>query len=163
MPNAIDLVAEVLAQRKAFERVAKDLCVTLRKAFRHYPWVGVYLLENGDTLVLKAWDGAQATEHGRIPVGQGICGLAAREKRTVIVDDVSKDPRYLQCFLSTRSEIVVPLFKNGKVVGEIDIDGDQVAAFNETDRIFLEWCAERLGKLVPGEGVRDARAPGAAP
>lgn len=122
-----------------------QFCRTLRAGMPHYNWVGVYLLEEeGAMLVLRGWDGPAATEHVRIPVGQGICGLAAREARTVIVDDVRADPRYLQCFLQTRAEIVVPIFSGGRVIGEIDIDSDEVGAFNATDRIFLGWCAERI-------------------
>jgi putative methionine-R-sulfoxide reductase with GAF domain len=72
-----------------------------------YSWVGIYLVEGKD-LVLDAWSGPAATEHTRIPIGKGVCGFAAKAGRTEIVSDVSKDPRYLQCFLSTKSEIVVP-------------------------------------------------------
>jgi len=104
------------------------------------------MIEGGDTLVLKAWDGPAPTEHVRIPIGQGICGLAAREDRTVVVDDVRADPRYLQCFLHTRAEIVVPIRVRGAVAGEIDIDSDMPAAFGETDAVLLEWLADRLGR-----------------
>lgn len=125
------------------------LCRALRAGVPHYDWVGVYLLEeNGTMLVLRCWDGPAATEHVRIPVGQGICGLAAREVRTVIVDDVNADPRYLQCFLGTRAEIVVPILAGGRVLGEIDIDSDRVGAFNATDRMFLEWCAARISAAL---------------
>jgi L-methionine (R)-S-oxide reductase len=82
----------------------------------------------------------------RIPIGQGICGLAAREGRTVIVGDVNADPRYLACFPSTRSEIVVPIFKDSRVIGEIDIDSDMLYAFTEKDREFLEQVAALLGE-----------------
>ncbi|MBI1741790.1 GAF domain-containing protein [Candidatus Acetothermia bacterium] len=116
----------------------------LRKQVKHYNWVGIYMLE-GEELVLRAWDGPEATEHVRIPIGAGICGLAAREKRTVIVGDVNTDPRYLACFPYTRSEIVVPLFKTGKVIGEIDIDSNTPHAFTEKDRSFLEQIAHFLG------------------
>jgi GAF domain-containing protein len=104
------------------------------------------MIEGADTLVLKAWAGPQATEHVRIPIGQGICGLAAREAKTVVVDDVNKDPRYLACFLNTRSEIVVPIFSDGRVVGEIDIDSDRPSAFTQADRDLLEAVAGELGK-----------------
>ncbi len=131
------------------EDLLTQFCRALRAGVPHYNWVGVYLLEEeGTMLVLRGWDGPAATEHVRIPVGQGICGLAAREAQTVIVDDVRADPRYLQCFLQTRAEIVVPIFSAGKVIGEIDIDSDRVAAFNATDKLFLEWCAERLAAAV---------------
>lgn len=112
----------------------------LHKRFDHYSWLGIYLVE-GDDLVLGPWRGPEATEHIRIPVGQGICGAAAASGQTEIVDDVNADPRYLACFPSTRSEIVVPIAYEGRVVGEIDIDSDQAAAFSENDRAFLERVA----------------------
>ena len=122
-----------------------EVCRYLVHEFAHYPWVGVYRLE-GPTLVLEAYNGPEATEHVRIPVDRGICGQAARENRTVIVDDVRAAPEYLACFLSTRSEIVVPIRDGASVLGEIDIDGNQVKAFDESDRRFLERVA---AKLVP--------------
>jgi GAF domain-containing protein len=111
--------------------------------FEHYSWVGIYLVE-GDDLVLGPWKGPQATEHVRIPVGQGVCGAAAASGETEIVDDVNADPRYLACFPSTRSEIVVPIAREGRVVGEIDIDSDRPAAFDASDRAFLEQVAELI-------------------
>jgi GAF domain-containing protein len=112
----------------------------LHDRFDHYSWVGIYLVE-GDDLVLGPWKGPQATEHVRIPIGQGICGAAAASGETEIVDDVSADPRYLACFVSTRSEIVVPIAHKGRVVGEIDIDSDKPAAFSQEDRKFFERVA----------------------
>jgi GAF domain-containing protein len=148
MSNPLEDLARLFEEPRTFEALAQELCTYLRKTFSHYNWVGVYMLEGGDTLVLKAWDGLAATEHVSIPIGAGICGLAAREKRTVVVDDVRQDPRYLACFLGTRSEIVVPIFAQGEVAGEIDIDGDQVAAYNAADRALLEWCARKLGAAL---------------
>jgi GAF domain-containing protein len=113
----------------------------LEEGFDHYSWVGIYLVE-GDDLVLGPWQGPEATEHTRIPVGQGVCGAAAASGITEIVDDVNADPRYLACFPSTRSEIVVPIALDGRVVGEIDIDSDRPAAFGDDDREFLERVAE---------------------
>jgi len=115
----------------------------------HYSWVGVYLVE-GDDLVLGPWNGPEATGHVRIPVGQGVCGAAAASGKTEVVDDVNADPRYLACFASTRSEIVVPISREGRVVGEIDIDSDQPAAFGDADREFLERVAESIAQLSVG-------------
>jgi GAF domain-containing protein len=128
-----------------FAQALQRTVTFLRKNVTRYSWVGVYMLED-DELVLRAWDGPQATQHVRIPIGQGICGLAAREGRTVIVGDVNADPRYLACFTSTRSEIVVPIFKDSRVIGEIDIDSDMLYAFTEKDREFLEQVAALLGE-----------------
>ncbi len=111
-----------------------------------YSWVGIYLVEGKD-LVLDAWSGPAATEHTRIPIGKGVCGFAAKAGRTEIISDVSKDPRYIQCFLSTKSEIVVPITSGGSVVGEIDIDGDQLDAFTSLDREFLEAIARKASTV----------------
>ena len=119
----------------------------------HYSWVGIYLVD-GDDLVLGPWNGPQATEHVRIPVGQGVCGAAAASGETEVVDDVNADPRYLACFPSTRSEIVVPIFHDGRVVGEIDIDSDRPAAFGEDDREALERIALQIGRCCVPAGDR---------
>jgi len=122
------------------EDVLQRVVDVLHDEVEHYSWVGIYLVE-GDDLVLGPWRGPQATEHVRIPVGQGVCGAAAASGETEIVDDVNADPRYLACFASTRSEIVVPISHEGRVVGEIDIDSDRPAAFGEDDRVLLERVA----------------------
>jgi len=122
------------------EDVLQRVVDVLHDEVEHYSWVGIYLVE-GDDLVLGPWRGPQATEHVRIPVGQGVCGAAAASGETEIVDDVNADPRYLACFPSTRSEIVVPISHEGRVVGEIDIDSDRPAAFGEDDRVLLERVA----------------------
>ncbi len=124
-----------------------EVCRYLSTEFPHYPWVGIYRVD-GETLVLDAWEGPEATEHTRIPIARGICGQAAREGRTVIVDDVSANPEYLACFLSTRSEIVVPIREGPTVIGEIDIDGNAVRAFDASDRGFLERVAVRIAPAV---------------
>jgi GAF domain-containing protein len=122
---------------------ALDNVVDVLTQVAHYNWVGIYLLD-GDTLVLGPFRGAE-TEHVRIPIGQGICGLAARTAATVNVPDVNQDSRYLACFLSTRSELVVPIFDpDGKVVGEIDNDSDTVNAFTQVD----ESVVERIARLL---------------
>jgi GAF domain-containing protein len=120
--------------------VLQSVVDVLHDEFENYSWIGIYLVE-GDDLVLGPWNGPEATEHVRIPVGQGICGAAAATGETEIVDDVNADERYLACFPSTRSEIVVPIAREGRVVGEIDIDSDRPAAFGDDDRDFLQRVA----------------------
>jgi len=128
-------------------KAAKEAIVKLlNSSVPTYSWVGIYSVE-GSELVLDAWSGPAATEHVRIPIGRGVCGFAAKAGKTEIVSDVSKDPRYLQCFLSTRSEIVVPISNKGVVLGEIDIDGDQLDAFSSIDREFLEAVARKASGL----------------
>jgi L-methionine (R)-S-oxide reductase len=134
----------VAARPDAHERLPLETVRLLKKHFDQYNWVGIYFLE-GEELVLGPFLGLQSP-HTRIKMDSGICGAAAREERTVIVSDVHSDPRFLACSIDTRSEIVVPIFKNGDVVGEIDIDSDTPEAFSESDRFFLERIARLLGR-----------------
>ena len=131
------------SQRKA---ITDFVCRELRRV-PHYTWVGIYAVEGAD-LVLASWSGPSATQHVRIPVGQGICGAAITERETVVVPDVNEDARYLQCFLNTRSEIVVPIFRDGAPVAEIDVDSDRRDAFTPTDRVFLESVAEEVAAIL---------------
>jgi L-methionine (R)-S-oxide reductase len=131
----------------ALDALYQAVCDRLNAGLATYNWVGIYLVE-GDELVLRAWSGPAPTEHVRIPLDQGICGWAASTGETVIVDDVSQDERYLQCFLNTRSEIVVPIKRGDTVYGEIDVDGDLIGAFGERDRRLLEAIAGELAALI---------------
>lgn len=133
---------ELLLKRKPTD-VMQRVVDFLYEQFEYYSWVGIYTVAGRD-LVLGPWRGEQATEHILIPIGRGICGSAAQSGKTEIVDDVSKDERYLACFLSTRSEIVVPIKHGGVVVGEIDIDSTTFSAFTQDDKVFLEKVASML-------------------
>jgi L-methionine (R)-S-oxide reductase len=141
--NAVLAMAAGDRSPEPFDAVLGRVATALRQGFSHYTGVYLYWLESGDTLVLRAFCG-RPTEHTRIPVGQGICGRAARERRTVVVEDVNADPAYLACSLETRSEIVVPVIRGREVLGEIDIDSDVPAAFTPADREFLEKLASQL-------------------
>lgn len=138
--GALESVDRIVNRESDADEVLRRVVEVLHDRFGHYSWVGIYLVE-GDDLVLGPWRGPQATEHVRIPIGQGICGAAAASGATEIVDDVSADDRYLACFVSTRSEIVVPIAYDGRVVGEIDVDSDAPAAFGAEDQRFLERVA----------------------
>ena len=118
----------------------------LRRERPHYHWVGVYLLRDKE-LVLGPYVG-KPTPHTRIPLNKGVCGAAASTGQTLIVDDVNADPRYLACSLETRSEIVVPIQHRGRILGEIDIDSDQAAAFTPDDRNLLEAVAALLAEMM---------------
>jgi L-methionine (R)-S-oxide reductase len=119
----------------------------LKQHMSDYTWVGIYLLD-GHELVLGPFLG-KPSPHTRIPLNQGICGAAASQGETIIVDDVDADPRYLACSLETRSEIVVPLVRDGHVIGEIDIDSDKKAAFGPNDKALLESVATLLAGKFP--------------
>jgi L-methionine (R)-S-oxide reductase len=148
--DALNVVRTIVAEAPGPEAAAQRVVEALHDRFGHYDWVGIYWLDvDANELVLGPWLGPEATEHTRIPVGIGICGAAAASGQTVIVDDVDADPRYLACFSTTRSEIVVPIFADGHVIGEIDIDGSDLAAYDETDARFLEEVAALLAPLRP--------------
>ena len=129
------------------ENVLQKIVDFLYENFEKYTWVGIYIVEDG-TLVLGPWGGKQATEHTRIPVGKGICGSSAATGKTELISDVNSDNRYLACFVSTKSEIVVPIKKEGHVIAEIDIDSDVRDAFNNEDKIFLEKIADMLKEHI---------------
>ena len=142
-----DTVAREIAAAPDANAAMERAVATLKARLSHYSWVGVYLLE-GNELVLGPFLG-KPSPHTRIPLNRGICGAAASQKATIIVDDVNSDPRYLACSLETKSEIVVPIMKGEAVLGEIDIDSDKHAAFTAADRTLLEAVAQALGeKLV---------------
>lgn len=120
----------------------------LHETMPKYNWVGFYMLENSEPmLALGPFEGAM-TPHTRIPLNEGICGAAASSGKTVVVDDVNSDPRYLACSIETKSEIVVPVFVRGKVVGELDIDSHFPAAFTPEDRELVEHCTAVVGKYL---------------
>ena len=156
-PHKLDQVRKAADQLSSESRTADELMegitVLLNKEMLKYNWVGFYMMEPGadpPVLVLGHYQGAM-TPHTRIPLNQGICGAAASSGKTVVVDDVKKDQRYLACSLETKSEIVVPVFAHGQVAGELDIDSHFAAAFAHGDRELVEYCAQLVGKRLEKE------------
>ena len=148
--DSLNAIRAALAEAPEPEAAAQRVVEQLRDRFHHYDWVGIYWVSgDGKDLVLGPWTGPEPTEHTRIPIGTGICGAAAASGMTEIVADVDSDPRYLACFASTRSEIVVPIFEGSDVVGEIDVDGSDPDAFDDTDARFLEEVAALIAPLRP--------------
>jgi L-methionine (R)-S-oxide reductase len=132
-------------------RAAMNQAVRLLKdGVPQYTWVGIYLVDRNE-LVLGPYLG-KPSPHTRIALGRGICGAAAAEKATIIVDDVNADARYLACSLETQSEIVVPIMQNDEVLGEIDIDSDRRAAFGPADLRLLEPVAALLAERMAEDG-----------
>lgn len=114
--------------------------------FPHFTWVGFYFLKDGK-LHVGPYVGAP-TPHEIIEPSQGICGAAVSQRRTIIVDDVNADPRYLACSLATKSEIVIPLSIDGKIIGELDIDSDRPAAFGEKEKMLLEELSQLIARRL---------------
>jgi L-methionine (R)-S-oxide reductase len=137
------------AAAQSLDLLQKETTQAIAGALPDYNWVGFYMLDPHDPemLVLGPFVG-EPTPHVRIPIHQGICGSAVALGETIIVDDVDADPRYLSCSIRTRSEIVTPIWVDGKVVGELDIDSHTTAAFTDADRSFLEQVAEIVGGFI---------------
>jgi GAF domain-containing protein len=166
LPTATEM-ASILTQIRALASGAPSLkalqegiVAIIAERLPHYHWSGFYMLDPGDseTLVLGSYAG-EPTPHVRIPVTQGICGAAAASGQTVVVDDVNRDPRYLSCSIKTKSEIVVPIYAHGRVVGEIDIDSHSPAAFKDADRGFLEEAAGVVGAYIESHSVTSRYIP----
>jgi len=138
-------VNSLIESGKDRNEILKDVVALLKKSFSRYNWVGIYLME-GEELVLGPYLG-KPSPHTRITLDKGICGAAASEKRTIIVPDVTQDTRYLACSPETKSEIVVPIMKGEKPVGEIDVDSDAKDAFHESDKNVLERVSSTLSAL----------------
>ena len=124
--------------------VLANTSAALREAFGFF-WIGFYLVKNGE-LVLGPFQGDAACF--RIRKGRGVCGTAWAEAQTQVVPDVEQFPGHIACSSLSKSEIVVPIFQGDEVIGVLDIDSDQLATFDETDRIYLERMMEILSKQL---------------
>lgn len=140
--DLLTAIRSAVAAAPTVDSAMQQVVRLLKDGVPYYTWVGIYVVE-GDELVLGPYLG-KPSPHTRIPLGKGICGAAVTEKATIVVDDVNADPRYLACSLETKSEIVVPIMRGARALGEIDIDSDQPAAFGPRDRALLEPAAALL-------------------
>ncbi|WP_102408498.1 GAF domain-containing protein [Parabacteroides bouchesdurhonensis] len=111
-----------------------NVSAALKQTFNFF-WTGFYRVK-GDMLVLSPFQGLIACT--RIKYGKGVCGTAWKEARTIIVPDVDKFPGHIACNAASKSEIVVPLLKDGNVIAVLDIDSDRLNCFDETDSAYLE-------------------------
>jgi L-methionine (R)-S-oxide reductase len=155
-PTSLIEALDALAREASTASGLMDSVVSLlHESLKNYNWVGFYMLEKDageDVLVLGPFRGA-ATPHTRIPLNQGICGAAASSGETVVVDNVGSDARYLACSLETKSEIVVPIFARGKVIGELDIDSHVPSAFGGEDRRLCEHAARLVGRWLEAHAI----------
>ena len=138
---------KILASGSSLERKLEGIATLLANEIDYYDWVGFYLVEEPgrEELVLGPYVGAE-TEHVKIPFGKGICGQAAATGETIIIQDVTKVTNYLSCAPDVVSEIVVPIFSEGKIVGELDIDSHELGPFSWDDRELLEYICVALAE-----------------
>ena len=137
-----------LETSSSFDESLKWICNLLKKRVEKYHWVGYYMNdEKNKRLVLKCFSG-KPTSHKIIPYGKGVCGQVANKKKTIIVDDVESEENYISCNIDVKSEIVVPLFLNNIIIGQIDIDSNFPSAFNSHDELFLIEINSLVSKLL---------------
>ena len=125
-----------------------EICQLLHDNIDYYNWVGFYF-RNGDKeeLKLRTYVGEE-TEHTIIPFGKGICGQVAVSNENFVVPDVQAQDNYIACSFSVKSEIVIPLFKDGENIGQIDIDSETPDPFTEKDERFLEFVNQEVAKIL---------------
>lgn len=124
------------------------ICEVLRDTITYYDWVGFYFANQKEkTLHLKAYAG-EPTDHTVIPFGKGICGQVAESNSNFVVPDVQAQDNYISCNIHVKSEVVIPLFKNGSNIGQIDIDSNTINAFSKEDEYFLEWVNKQVATIL---------------
>ena len=147
-PKLKEVVQKISASKGFKKQKLRRIAVLLDRYIPHFNWSGFYLANDAEkNLYLGPYVGA-STEHKVIPYGEGICGQAADTHESFIVDDVNKEDNYLACSIYVKSELVVPIMKDDKFLGEIDIDSNEKEAFSHTDKLFLEDIAEIIADFV---------------
>jgi GAF domain-containing protein len=142
-------LTEVINQKGLFiKEKMQTVCDLLQLHISTYDWVGFYMAhETAPTLHL--WNQAgEPTDHTVIPFGRGICGQVAISNSNFVVADVQAQDNYIACSIHVKSEIVIPMFKKGKNIGQIDIDSNTINAFNDEDERFLEWLNELIAQYL---------------
>ena len=133
-------IKEIVSSQIERSEKLKSICEFLKDNIPHYDWVGFYIVDDFEKELYLGPYAGDRTEHTRIPFGKGIYGQVAEKGNLVIIQDVSKQSNYLSCSLNVKSEIVVPIFKNGKLTAELDID-------SHSDSPFTEWDEKVLKKI----------------
>ena len=122
-----------------------NICATLKYNMPDYFWVGIYL-KKGDELVLGPFQGPVACTRIKLP--QGVCGTAVKERKTIIVNDVSTFPGHIACSAESKSEIATPIFKDDEVIAVLDVDSDKYSSFDDTDKLYLEKLSQIISELI---------------
>jgi L-methionine (R)-S-oxide reductase len=148
------IVAIVTSSASAHDQL-QAICQLLQEQIPYYDWVGFYLVEPGTNMLVLGPFVGEPTEHTRIPFGRGICGQAAERKSTFVVQDVAAQTNYLSCSTKVRSEIVVPIVRDGEVLGELDIDSHTPSPFTPADEVLLE----RVCAMLPAQLLSAAHRP----
>ena len=140
-------IDQFISSGKTQIEILADTCALLKTNVYHYDWVGFYIADESNTMLLLGQFSGKKTEHTEIPVGKGVCGQVAQSKQLKIVQDVSQEGNYIACSIDVQSEIVVPILKEGIFVAEIDIDSHSPAPFTTEDEEFLTLVCQKLSVL----------------
>lgn len=141
-------ISEIINDNSSVDHRLTSVCEVLQENIDYYDWVGFYFANHEErTLHLKAFAG-EPTDHTVIPFGKGICGQVAVSNQNFVVEDVKAQDNYIACSINVKAEIVVPLFKNGVNIGQIDIDSNTPDPFSEKDERFLEWINEQVALIL---------------
>jgi len=141
-------ITNIINNTQTIENKLQEICDLLRNSIIYYDWVGFYF-RNGSRPELKlAQFSGKPTEHTLIPFGKGICGQVAISNKNFVVQDVTEQDNYISCGLDVKSEIVVPIFKDGVNIGQIDIDSHKKNAFTKNDENYVEFICEQVSKII---------------
>jgi len=146
-PQIKSKILDITNNNNSLEEKLQAICDYLKDMVSYYDWVGFYFI-NGEKEELKLANfSGEPTDHTIIPFGKGICGQVALSNENFIVQDVSEQNNYISCGWKVKSEIVIPIFLNGKNIGQIDIDSHTVRPFTEEDTDLLEFVCQEVAKL----------------
>jgi GAF domain-containing protein len=147
IPQLKESITAIAENNQSISEKRQAICDYLKQEIDYYNWVGFYF-KNGDKEELKLAEFAgEPTEHIVIPFGKGICGQVAISNKNFMVPDVTSQDNYISCGFKVKSEIVIPVFVNGKNVGQIDIDSHITNPFSEADELFLEFVCEKVAQF----------------
>ena len=125
-----------------------NVCVLLKDKVDYYDWVCFYFANHEQkTLHLETYTG-EKTDHTIIPFGKGICGQVAETNANFVVPDVNAQDNYIACSITVKAEIVIPIFKDGTNIGQLDIDSNTPDPFTKEDERFLEWICEQVAIIL---------------
>ena len=142
------IIEQIILLKEDLEFKLQQICDLLEREVSYYDWVGFYF-KNGDKEELKlAQFTGEETEHTIIPFGKGICGQVAVSNKNFVVQDVAEQENYISCGWKVKSEIVIPIFVNGKNIGQIDIDSHTANIFSSEDEELLEFVCEKVAFLI---------------
>lgn len=147
--NILNQVNKLVETETDSTKVMKETCILINSNLPTYNWVGFYMVSKTEEKMLELGPYVgEHTDHTKIPFGKGICGQTAESEETFLVDDVSKESNYIACSIHVKSEIVVPMFKNNVMIGQIDIDSDTASAFKKEDEIFLKEICSLISRVI---------------